>query len=78
MVDNKDLNSDVRIKFKIDSSTKNRRGFKCNSEDNGDGFSTDSIECTDTNNNDIIWVKVLRRLMLKNPLLNVNFFTIYK
>ena len=63
-----EFNSDVRIKFKLDTSVNNRHAFRCNSEDNDDGFSEDSIECTETNINDIIWVKVLQFLVLKKSL----------
>ena len=56
-MDNKELNSDITIKFKLDDLSKSR-SYKCNSQDNDDGFSKDNLECTETDNDDKIWVKV--------------------
>ena len=57
VVDNKELNSDITIKFKLDDLSKSK-SYKCNSQDNDDGFSKDNLECTETDNDDKIWVKV--------------------
>ena len=59
VVDNKELNADVKIKFKLDDETTNKERYKCNSgaTDSG-GFSKDQFECTNTTNDDELWVKV--------------------
>ena len=59
VVDDKEWNSDVKIKFKLDDETKNKERYKCNSDatDSG-GFSKDQFECTNTENDDELWVKV--------------------
>ena len=59
VVDDKDSNPDVKIKFKLDDENTNKARssiFRCSSD--SDGFSKDQFECTNTNNNDEIWVKV--------------------
>ena len=59
VVDDKDSNPDVKIKFKLDDETKDKARYKCNSDaTDSDGFSKDQFECTNTNNDDELWVKV--------------------
>ena len=59
VVDNKELNADVKIKFKLDDETTNKERYKCNSGAiDSEGFSKDQFECTNTTNDDELWVKV--------------------
>ena len=59
VVDDKELNPDVKIKFKLDDENTNKaRSSKFHCHSDSDGFSKDQFECTNTNNNDEIWVKV--------------------
>ena len=49
----------MKIKFKLDDETKDKARYKCNSDTtDSDGFSKDQFECTNTNNDDELWVKV--------------------
>ena len=49
----------MKIKFKLDDETKDKATYKCNSDaTDSDGFSKDQFECTNTNNDDELWVKV--------------------
>ena len=57
VVDNKEVNSEIQIKFELDEVLSgSSRGYKCPVKN---GYSKDFFECTDTNNDDKIWVKVL-------------------
>ena len=59
VVDDKDSNPDVKIKFKLDDENTNKaRSSKFHCHSDSDGFSKDQFECTNTNNNDELWVKV--------------------
>ena len=49
----------MKIKFKLDDETKDKARYKCNSDaTDSEGFSKDQFECTNTNNDDELWVKV--------------------
>ena len=49
----------MKIKFKLDDETKDKARYKCNFDaTDSDGFSKDQFECTNTNNDDELWVKV--------------------
>ena len=58
VLDDTELNSDIKIKFKLDPDPKlNNKTHKCSSTQNG--FSEDSIQCDETTNDDQIWIQVI-------------------
>ena len=59
VVDNTNLNSDIKIRFALDPESNHGHTYQCNSENSEEGFSEDNFECTGTDNDDVIWVKVL-------------------
>ena len=68
MVDNKEQNPEIKIKFELDEKLSDSSGeYSCPTNA---GFSEDSLECTGTKNNDEIWVKVTTYLTKEVYFLN--------